>query len=328
MGMAASQARYLGLTARKINVEYEGQQVNQQRTALANESAGLFRRLMSLENPVPPSQNAYYENVYTYSDTEATADGKVTIVGTHEIEGSNPPKYSVDIKYNQNIMQYQAAANQEVYTTEVTGKGNTYLLHLPNGTAKEITKMDGMAQNLVDELNKVSSTKDNEATDTYYTYTDTLTNSTFYINATRSGFDPTQYKQNQNVTIYSSIQTTQEVNKTLNDVTMVQSSSGTFTSMKWYDDSGLLQERTLTPSQEYDEQGYNEAMNQYNVDKANYEQEIASINAKTEELQETDRTLELRLKQLDTEQEALQTELDSVKKVIDKSVDNVFKTFQ
>ena len=328
MGMAASQARYLGLTARKINVEYEGQQVNQQRTALANESAGLFRRLMSLENPVPPSQNAYYENVYTYSDTEATADGKVTIVGTHEIEGSNPPKYSVDIKYNQNIMQYQAAANQEVYTTEVTGKGNTYLLHLPNGTAKEITKMDGMAQNLVDELNKVSSTKDNEATDTYYTYTDTLTNSTFYINATRSGFDPTQYKQNQNVTIYSSIQTTQEVNKTLDDVTMIQSASGTFTSMKWYDDSGLLQERTLTPSQEYDEQGYNEAMNQYNVDKANYEQEIASINAKTEELQETDRTLELRLKQLDTEQEALQTELDSVKKVIDKSVDNVFKTFQ
>lgn len=328
MGMAASQARYLGLTARKINVEYEGQQVNQQRTALANESAGLFRRLMSLENPVPPSQNAYYENVYTYSDTEATADGKVTIVGTHEIEGSNPPKYSVDVKYNQNVMQYQAAANQVVYTTEVPDKNETYSLHLSNGTAKEITKMDGMAQNLVDELNKVSSTKDNEATDTYYTYTDTLTNSTFYINATKSGFDPTQYNQNQNVTIYSSIQTTQEVNKTLDDVTMIQSASGTFTSMKWYDDSGLLQERTLTPSQEYDEQGYNEAMNQYNVDKANYEQEIASINAKTEELQETDRTLELRLKQLDTEQEALQTELDSVKKVIDKSVDNVFKTFQ
>lgn len=329
MGMAASQARYLGLTARKINVEYEGQQVNQQRTALANESAGLFRRLMGLENPVPPSQNSYYQNVYTYSDTEATTDGKVTIVGTHEIEGSNPTKYSVDIKYNQNIMQYQAAANQEVYTTEVTGKGNTYLLHLPNGTAKEITKMEGMSQSLVDELNKVAPEGiTNATTDTYYTYTDTLTNSTFYINATKSGFDPTQYNQNQNVTIYSSIQTTQEVNKTLNDVTMVQSSSGTFTSMKWYDDSGLLQERTLTPSQEYDEQGYNEAMNQYNVDKAKYEQEIAAINAKTEELQETDRTLELRLKQLDTEQEALQTELDSVKKVIDKSVDNVFKTFQ
>lgn len=68
--------------------------------------------------------------------------------------------------------------------------------------------------------------------------------------------------------------------------------------------------------------------NQYNIDKANYDKEIADINAKTEELQQTDRTLELRLKQLDTEQEALQTELDSVKKVIDKNVDNIFKTFQ
>lgn len=328
MGMAASQARYLGLTARKINVEYEGQQVNQQRTALANESAGLFRRLMSLENPVPPSQNAYYENVYTYSDTEATTDGKVTIAGIHETEGSNPPKYSVDIKYNQNILQYQAAANQEVYTTEIAGKSGTYLLHLPNGTAKEITKMDGISENLAKELNKVNPSENNEPTDTYYTYTDTVTNSTFYINSTKSGFDPTVFNTPSNVTIYSSIQTTEEVNKTLENVTMVQSASGTFTSMKWYDESGLLQERTLTPAQQYDEQGYNEAMNQYNVNKANYEQEIAAINAKTEELQETDRTLELRLKQLDTEQEALQTEMDSVKKVIDKSVDNVFKTFQ
>ena len=32
MGMAASQARFLSLTARKTNVEYEGQQINQQRT--------------------------------------------------------------------------------------------------------------------------------------------------------------------------------------------------------------------------------------------------------------------------------------------------------
>lgn len=36
MGMSASQARFLGLTARKTNVEYEGQQVNQQRTTLSN----------------------------------------------------------------------------------------------------------------------------------------------------------------------------------------------------------------------------------------------------------------------------------------------------
>ena len=78
MGMAASQARYLGLTARKTNVEYEGQQVNQQRTALANESAGLFRRLLSLDTPVAPTQNDYYTDAYQYSDP-MSSDGKVTV---------------------------------------------------------------------------------------------------------------------------------------------------------------------------------------------------------------------------------------------------------
>ena len=42
MGMAASQARYLALTARKTNTEWEGQQINQARTALANQSANLL----------------------------------------------------------------------------------------------------------------------------------------------------------------------------------------------------------------------------------------------------------------------------------------------
>ena len=88
MGMAASQARYLGITARKINVEYEGQQVNQQRTALANESAGLFRRLLSLDSPTPPTQSDYYTDVYQYSDA-STADGKVTVSSITPNEGTD-----------------------------------------------------------------------------------------------------------------------------------------------------------------------------------------------------------------------------------------------
>ena len=66
MGMAASQARYLGLTARKTNVEYEGQQVNQARTALANQSANLFNQLLTLEVPTPPSTTDYTTLQYSY----------------------------------------------------------------------------------------------------------------------------------------------------------------------------------------------------------------------------------------------------------------------
>ena len=42
MGLAASQARFLGLTARKSNVEFQGQQINQARTALYNDVNGLY----------------------------------------------------------------------------------------------------------------------------------------------------------------------------------------------------------------------------------------------------------------------------------------------
>ena len=78
MGMAASQARYLGIQARKTNVEYEGQQVNQQRTALANQSANLFRRLLTLEVPTPPDQTNYKTSNYTFSDA-TSSDGNATI---------------------------------------------------------------------------------------------------------------------------------------------------------------------------------------------------------------------------------------------------------
>ena len=70
MGMAASQARFLSLTARKSNVEYEGQQVNQQRTALANESANLYNKLTSIDVPTPPTTSDYYETVYTFTTSE------------------------------------------------------------------------------------------------------------------------------------------------------------------------------------------------------------------------------------------------------------------
>ncbi len=68
MGMAASQARYLGLTARKTNVEYEGQQINQARTALANQSANTFNDLLSLEVPTAPSTQDFTTLQYSYTD--------------------------------------------------------------------------------------------------------------------------------------------------------------------------------------------------------------------------------------------------------------------
>lgn len=73
MGMAASQARYLALTARKSNCEYEGQQINQARTALSNQSANLFNQMLGLKVPVPPSTQDFTTTQYSYKDGNNTS---------------------------------------------------------------------------------------------------------------------------------------------------------------------------------------------------------------------------------------------------------------
>ena len=72
MGMSASQARFLCLTARKNNVEFEGQQINQQRTTLSNESASYYSELCNMEVPTPPSVDDYTKVSYTFNDGAMT----------------------------------------------------------------------------------------------------------------------------------------------------------------------------------------------------------------------------------------------------------------
>ena len=68
MGMAASQARYLTLSARKTNTEYEGQQLNQQRLNLANQSADLFNQMLTMSVPTCPDSNDFTKLQYSWSD--------------------------------------------------------------------------------------------------------------------------------------------------------------------------------------------------------------------------------------------------------------------
>ena len=68
MGMAASQARYLALVARKSNCEYEGQQINQERTILSQQCTALYNSLLTMEVPTPPSTQDFTTIEYSGSD--------------------------------------------------------------------------------------------------------------------------------------------------------------------------------------------------------------------------------------------------------------------
>lgn len=102
MGMAASQARYLALVARKSNCEYEGQQINQARTVLSNQSANLFNQMLGLKVPVPPSTSDFTKNIYTYKD----GLGKETKLENWQQLSSADPDYNYVVTRSYTTKRY------------------------------------------------------------------------------------------------------------------------------------------------------------------------------------------------------------------------------
>ena len=149
MGMAASQARYLGLTARKTNTEYEGQQINQARVALANQSAGLFNQMLTLEVPVAPASADFTEVQYSYTDgiTGETIESMEQLIGD--------PDYNYQVKHYHyaNVFkgQRELLTNPQV-STEIIG-GIEYPTYV--GTSKLETYQRGKDKDLDAAFNQI-----------------------------------------------------------------------------------------------------------------------------------------------------------------------------
>lgn len=63
------------------------------------------------------------------------------------------------------------------------------------------------------------------------------------------------------------------------------------------------------------------------VDEGDYAIANAAYEAKVEKLQRIDKKFDMHINQLTSERNAVETEIDSVKKVIDKNIEETFKTF-
>ena len=433
MGMAASQARYLALTARKTNTEWEGQQINQARTALANQSANLFNQLLALEVPNAPKTTDYTELQYSYTDGE----NESVLDSWQQLSSADPNyNYIVNSYYYANVYtgsrkllenpqvqtkgevtindfkgqnpQVTYNANDNTYTiTTADGNSQTYSaiknvesdLKLKNAltdfeTAKDMAKADGVLttdgvygyqdsngtwhfflENEIEEpkdystvyvpsyvgnskltqLNELTADQAAELAQVLKDCPDSSMKD--YLSFDNDGnlvyngegiysFDmqgKTYFTTEQD--LYNSMQTQYNYDKPIdvqeklayynasylktrieqtNHALLETDGNGRFTSVKFDNNSVVydLNVETVT-----DEAAYKDAMNEYVYKKEQYEKTIADINAKTSIIQQEDRTLELRLKQLDTEQNALATEMDAVKKVIKDNVEKTFKTF-
>jgi hypothetical protein len=357
MGMAASQARFLSLTARKTNVEFEGQQINQQRTSLSNESSNYYSQLCNMVVPTPPSSEDYTKTVYTFTDGSETNTVNSLIAQRNGM-------YIVN--YTQSYETENVVSNGSVVVTKKTDNttndtsyyvGATKLRAMnPNATVNDAdVKNDAYLSTLETAQVEDILTMENQ----YLTMlTEKYGTSDWFVkyqqNSSTGAYEPVFYNKQQvedadysdktsaslsGIKSYVYGQTTETRDIKNAQARVEQDTSGRYISVCIYetnadgsiktDDNGnqIGTEYTLTATTQSDDNAYNDAMNQYNYNKAQYDQEVQAINAKIEIVQSQDKDLELRLKQLDTEENAISTEMDAVKKVVSKNVENTFKTF-
>ena len=347
MGMAASQARFLGLTARKTNVEFEGQQINQQRTALANQSANYYNDMLGMSVPTPPSVDNYTKVVYSFNDgaltNEITAliaqnngDYKVSYLQQWEddfapVTAASSLIAEVTRNTDYRIGDYQL--RELCDTTGIDSAGNytgsdPYILSLSNSTRLQLQAEEAELKSLMEkEFNG------NAPCDWYVRYVENTSDGTWkpYIykksDVTGANYDPsTGFNQSQ-INCYTIGHKTRSEEIKMTDAKIEKDATGRYINIEIEDKNGVYVKYALTTSTITDQDAYNDAMNQYEFDKAKYDQTIQEINAKIEIIQAEDKNLELRLKQLDTEQDAISTEMDAVQKVIEKNTENSFKTF-
>lgn len=335
MGMAASQARYLELTARKTDVEFQGQQINQQRTELASESAGLFQQLLGLSVPIPPSTTDYTRTSSTFTD--GTND--YTISNVRDL--TNDPDYNAIVTYYYTQATYTGIdrTRTDLGVNLVGGAGGAYWL--TDGAAvnpQNVTRLtqcqitDGSDISAIEQIIRDTSTvaaptqfaQDYAAgIGNIYKYTDAGSH-TYYFGVTQLNTLAAQTGRAGTTDNYFAQNLDKRYERTENAY-LTRADSGRYSNIRLASESQTLDVQTTTTT---DQNAYADAMNEYQYRQQQYQQQVNGINAKTSIVQAQDRTLELKLKQLDTEQEALQTEMESVKKVIDKNIEQTFKTFQ
>lgn len=347
MGLAASQARYLSLTARKTNVEYEGQQINQERTSLANQSAGLYNQMLSLDVPTPPAASDYSKTYYTFVEPASSDTMTIDWINPPYTDKDGQTRYSVQTtrSFSDQLASFVNLPSVEIFAPTSSDDNKNYSISFNNGTKSTLTgpisakglandKYFGQAE--IDANVAEDSRTDFNDTEEEKYFTFTYNGLQYYIPAL-DGEDIEAFmarvNSSQNINAYSVQGITKTETKTYEDVILHQANDGTgrYESMTYYttDADGKQKTHTLKLTQQtvQDEDAFNAAMDTYTAQKAIYDKTIAEIDQKTALIQQQDRTLELHLDQLDTEQQAIQTEMDAIKKVIDKNIEETFKTF-
>lgn len=325
MGMSASQMRYCLIAGKKTDVEFEGQQINQQRTTLATQTSAYNTQLLDLNVPTAPSADSFTTTNYTFDMGGNNYSVKgVTYVaanGTYTINTSNS---MVGSEAETGLALYSQDLTTGIYTTGSSPTTQTVLTQInvaATGTPEATTDASNMrlifGTNYATALDPQGA--DAGTVETYYKYSSN--GEIRYV----KGSDLEQFANTKTQAPYHYVNEAATITEssTFANATVAWDQAGRMTSFT--DSNGAIHQ--LNASSKTDEAAYNDAMNQYAYEKQVYEQANNQINAKISVVQSQDKKLELKLQNLDTQQQALSTEMDSVKKVIDKNIEASFKAF-
>lgn len=353
MGMAASQARFLGLTARKSNNEYEAQQINQKRLDLASQQEGIVKRynekmnnrmFFYLRDPDLSTLNKQltYWDIVNQIDNEENpgmgyrltdANGNIIVPNYPAVDLTDPEiaavvnKYNVveEIKDNTILQENLEKGTWTLKAKRTDDDGNEHWFEIPFDEATFIEKM--RAENPKDETDKeywrlfntLAPKVDGKYQELSYENLTTIKNLEIRVYDAEGKIVVPELPEDDKTIVYGQYQ----VDGYCVDPTYLEEK---LRQGEWFiqtpkiGSTGYVEEWNTVPWQ-----GLPNIQDSYNSeDDAAAEAEYEYMTSK---FQKQDKMLELRLQQLETEHKAIETELDSVSKVLKDNIENSFKTF-
>lgn len=286
MGLAASQGRYLALTARNSDLVYEAQQISQQRLALATETQTIADEYTEAMNNTVMMANL--------------ADGSQRL--TYDIITSKDPFSGlnmriVDLNGNIVVPPYQSSIN--ISYIDENGEEVTEKITSPSDFANKYMSEDIQ----IEEMGSWSL----EELEEYYNQNYTTSG---VVVTYDSGLDSSIKNENERYLFDEKCKDPEYLQDMLTSgewsLQQVDAENeDEWTNVEW--------QGTTSISEVYDTSDDAAA-------EAKYQSAMTAI-------QKQDKMLELKLEQVQTEQSAIEKEIESVKNVISKNIESSFKTF-
>ncbi len=364
MGLSASQGRMLSLTSRLSDLEYRAQNISNSKIRLASESEAASKNYLDALNAKKltaynPDTNTHIDaslsSLYKLNNCAANGtkriivDAQGNVVCPSSISAANPD-YILDY-FNQSGCTYSAGKN--ISQADITnaqanatkakndnasafGSEEAYLNLMFDGnvpTDPNDAKLQYF-KNIYSGLEAYAQTLG------YTTATNEIMQSNYWQGDVYSADGTSSYFSNNSDAI-NIISNAYNNNTTLSPSDLKNFSKGV---TKFENDTAWLYQQLSVGNLfvvEYNEEGGADGMGSWErisyssgdaqlVTESN-DYELAKAEAEYEqamnEIQAKDKRFDLELKTIDTEHSAIQTEMDSISKVMDKNVERSFKIF-